>query len=31
MAASGLEKEFYGFNFKPESLLPPGFPLILAS
>ena len=31
LARSLLEKGFYGFDFKPETLLPPGFPLILAS
>jgi hypothetical protein len=31
LARSMIEKGFYGFDFKPETLLPPGFPLILAS
>ena len=31
LARSLLEKGFYGFDLKPETLLPPGFPLILAS
>jgi len=31
LARSIIEQGFYGFDFKPETLLPPGFPLILAS
>jgi Dolichyl-phosphate-mannose-protein mannosyltransferase len=31
LARSIISEGFYGFNFKPETLLPPGFPLILAS
>jgi hypothetical protein len=30
LARSLVEKGFYGFDFKPETLLPPGFPVILA-
>src|SRR5690242_10097502 len=31
LARSLVEKGFYGFDFKPETTLPPGFPAILAS
>ena len=31
LARSIVEKGLYGFDFKPETLLPPGFPAILAS
>ena len=30
LARSIVEKGSYGFNFKPETMLPPGFPMILA-
>src|SRR5262245_15035251 len=31
LARSIIREGFYGFNSKPETLLPPGFPIILAS
>jgi hypothetical protein len=31
LAKSIIDEGFYGFNFKPETMFPPGFPLILVS
>src|SRR5262245_57292025 len=31
LARSLIEKSYYGTNFTPETLVPPGFPMILAS